>query len=108
MESTLTLVQEHAARCQATRVNNIVLRIGTLAGVEFDALRFAFEIVVRGTIAEGASLTINRVEALAVCPECHRTFTPDHGAIFTCPDCGALCGELRQGRELELSRIEFH
>ena len=36
-----------------------------------------------------------------------RRFPADRGGICLCPHCGALSGDLRQGRELELQRIEF-
>ncbi len=108
MESALTVVQRHAAERKARRVDRIVLRIGALSGVEPDALRFAFDVVTRGTVAEGAVLAIEDVPARVYCAACRREFTgEDHSFIFTCPDCHALCGEVRSGRELELSRIEM-
>lgn len=108
MESALTVVQRHATERQAHHVNRIVLRIGALSGVEPDALRFAFDVVTRGTVAEGAVLVIEDVPARVYCSACQREFTvEDHSFIFTCPDCHALCGEVRSGRELELSRIEM-
>jgi hydrogenase nickel incorporation protein HypA/HybF len=108
MESALTVVQRHAAERKAHRVDRIVLRIGALSGVEPDALRFAFDVVTRGTVAEGAALAIEDVPARVFCSACQREFTAvDHSFIFTCPDCNALCGEVRSGRELELSRIEM-
>ena len=108
MESALALVRRHAAEQQAHRVDRVVLRIGTLAGVEPDALRFAFDVVSRGTVVEGAVLEIEPVPAVVFCPGCRREFAVDEGScIFTCPGCGDLCGEIRRGRELELSRIEM-
>lgn len=108
MESALAVVQRHAAERQAQRVTRIVLRIGALAGVEPEALRFAFDVVTRGTVAEGAALAIEHVPALVFCPACRREFNVEASSIiFTCPDCGALCGEVRGGRELELRRIEM-
>ena len=34
-------------------------------------------------------------------------FGVNSGFIFSCPRCGRLSGEVRQGRELELTRIEM-
>jgi len=108
MESALATVQRHAVENQAQRVERIVLRIGTLAGVELEALRFAFDVVSRGTVAEGAVLEIEAVPAAVYCPSCRQEFaSEDGGFIYTCPGCGDLCGEIRRGRELELSRIEM-
>lgn len=107
VESAMETVLRHAAERRAAQVNRVVLRIGSLAGVEPEALRFAFDVVTRGTIAEGAELEIEAVEAESFCAECRQTFTPEGGVVFICPRCGSLSGELRHGRELELARIEL-
>jgi hydrogenase nickel incorporation protein HypA/HybF len=108
MESALLLVRQHAAGSKARRVSRVVLRIGALAGVEPESLRFAFDVVSRGTAAEGAVFEIEAVPVAVYCPGCQREFAGEtDGFIFTCPTCGDLCGEIRSGRELELSRIEM-
>jgi hydrogenase nickel incorporation protein HypA/HybF len=107
MESAMALVQRHADEQRATCVHRVVLKVGALSGVEPDSLRFAFEVVTRGTRAEQAELVIDLVPALIFCSSCQAEFPGDRGAIFTCPHCGDLCGEIRSGRELELSRIEM-
>jgi hydrogenase nickel incorporation protein HypA/HybF len=107
MESALALVQRQVADHHAQRVGRVVLRVGALAGVEVESLRFAFDVVSRGTPAEGATLEIESVPALVFCPTCQREFPGTDGFIFACPGCGDFCSEIRQGRELELSRIEL-
>ena len=107
MESAIGTVLRHARRQGARQVHRVALRIGSLAGVEPQALRFAFEIVVRDTLAAGAELDIETVPARARCRACDVEFDAGPGFIFTCPRCAACCGELKQGRELELSRIEM-
>lgn len=107
IESALGSVLSQARAHGAQRVDRIVLRIGTLAGVDGDALRFAFEVVARGTIAAEAELEIRDVAARANCTSCAAEFDVEGGPIFVCPRCGRLSGEIRQGRELELTRIEM-
>ncbi len=108
MESALTLVRCHAEENKARRVSRIVLRIGALAGVEPESLRFAFDVISRGTPAEGAIFDIESVPVAVYCSGCHQEFSVEtDGYIFICPTCGDLCGEIRRGRELELSRIEM-
>jgi hydrogenase nickel incorporation protein HypA/HybF len=109
MEAALAMVQRHADENHARRVNRVLLRIGALAGVEIDALRFAFDVVSHGTAAEGAVFEIEQVPVAVYCQGCHREFAGEtDGFIFTCPTCGDLCGEIRRGREIELSRIEMN
>lgn len=107
MESALGAVLGQARSHGARRVHRIVLRIGTLAGVDAGALRFAFEALARDPVVAGAELEIRPVPARAYCGACADEFEVETGVIFACPRCGRLSGEIRQGRELELSRLEM-
>src|SRR5690349_10084752 len=102
MESALCAVLNRARVHRAERVHRIVLRIGALSGVDPDSLRFAFDAATPGTIAAEALLEIRSVAAIAHCSACDAGFTVDSGVIFSCPRCGRLSGDVRQGRELEL------
>lgn len=107
MESAIDAVLREAQAHGARTVHRIVLRVGALSGVEPEALRFAFDIVTRGTPAAQATLEIRDVPARARCASCDLEFGVEGGFVFTCPACRRLCGEIRQGRELELYRIEM-
>lgn len=107
MESTLDAIRHQAVKHGATRVSRIVLRIGTLAGVDQDALRFAYEALAPCTIAAGAVLEIETVPARAHCAACQTEFGVERGFIFQCPSCGEYSGDIRAGRELGIARLEF-
>lgn len=107
IESTLEVIRREAARHGACGVERVVMRIGAISGAEPEALRFAFEAVSPGTVAQGAHLDIELVPARAHCRECAEDFTVDAGFIFTCPRCQGLSGDVRSGRELELARLVF-
>ena len=55
-ESMLQLMEEQAKSQSFSRVKSVWLEIGQLSGVEIDALRFGFEVVMRNSLAEGAEL----------------------------------------------------
>ncbi len=107
MESAVASALALAREQGATRVHRIVLRIGALAGVEPASLRFAFEAVTLHTPAAGAALDIDTVPARARCADCDLQFGAAPGFIFLCPACGRPSGELLQGRELVLARVEM-
>lgn len=108
MESAMSLVEQHAAGRTQGRVTRVVLRVGALAGVDLQALHFAFDVVSAGTVAEGADFEVEEVPVTAYCLGCEREFSGKGGDfVFECPDCGDFSGEVRRGRELELSRIEL-
>ncbi len=107
IESALEVIRREAHRHHAPQVARVVLRVGAISGAEPEALRFAFEACTPGTVAAGAELAIELVPARAHCASCADDFTIDAGFIFACPRCGALSGDVRSGRELDLARLEF-
>ena len=105
MEEAVRLAVDAAERSGADRVTGLRLRVGTLSGVVPDSLRFAFDVVCRGTLAEGAILEIEAVTAKSWCSACRSEFV---GADFfnECPRCHKVSGELQSGREIEIATIE--
>lgn len=106
MEAVRELALEQARAHGAGRITAITLRIGSLAGVEPEALRFAHEVVMAGSAAEGAALRIETVPARFACEPCQQPFQAEQGDGL-CPRCGALSRQLLQGRELELASLEL-
>ena len=106
MQSALNVALAQAREAGATRVHEIRLRIGALSGVVPDALEFAFEALVPGTLAEHAKLAIEHVPARFWCAGCAREFE-SADMLAECPDCHGLSGELRGGREMELASLEI-
>jgi len=106
VENVLDLALERAQQHGAGRIETITLRVGSLAGVDPDALQFAFEVVKAGSIADGAQLVIEAVPAECFCAECETTFAAADGCC-ECPACGTISRDLRQGRELQLLSLEL-
>jgi len=98
---------EQARLAGAHQVARIGLRVGVLSGVDADALQFAFEAILPGTAADGAVIEIDPVAAVAHCPDCGRDFAAASDYICECPACGRPSTDFKQGRELELIRLEI-
>ncbi len=107
MEEAVRLALDTAKTSGADRVTGLRLRVGTLSGVVPEALRFAFDVVCRGTVAEGASLEIESVAAASWCPACRSEFG---GKDFynECPRCHQVSGDLQRGREIEIATVEMN
>ncbi len=104
MQMALNQSLAEARRAGATRVYGIRLRVGVLSGVVPESLQFAFEALAPGTAAAEAKLTIEEVQARFWCAVCEKGFDAVN-LHSECPDCGRP-GELRGGRELEISALE--
>jgi hydrogenase nickel incorporation protein HypA/HybF len=57
-QGVLEIIESASHREGFSRVRTVWLEIGTLAAVEPEALRFCFDVVTRGSCAEGARLEI--------------------------------------------------
>lgn len=106
IQEAVRMALETAKSSGASRVHRVRLRVGAMSGVVPDALRFGFDLVCRDTMAEGATLEIEAVPAACWCGACQAEFECED-FVNECPKCHALSGELRRGRELELTSVEM-
>ena len=104
-QNILNIVNEHAQRAGASRVTAINLTVGELTGFVDDSLHFYFDMLSAGTLAEGATLKINRIPAMVRCRSCGREFHLE-GYQWTCPQCQTVGGEVLRGREFQVESIE--
>ena len=69
-------IVEDAAIAQGfTKVNAVVLEVGALSSVEIEALRFCFEVVMKGTVAEGARMEVDPIAGTGWCMPCNVSTT---------------------------------
>ncbi len=61
-ESILDILKDQAAKDSFTRVKRVAVDIGPLSCVEPEALKFGFDVVTRGSLAEGAILEISSLQ----------------------------------------------
>jgi len=97
---------EAARAAKAERVVAVHLKVGRLAGVEAGALLFCYEIASQGTLLEGSRLEIEDVPLVVWCAHCLVAVELDGVQSFRCPTCQTPCGEIRQGRELQIESLE--
>lgn len=104
-ENLMEVIREASIREKFTKVNSVSLKIGEMAGVDKDALSFSFEIVSKGTLAEGAMLDVEIVPLTARCSACGITFKIED-YVFRCGGCESTDIELVSGRELKIDHID--
>ena len=104
MQNTLDIAIAQARQNGATKIECLTLNIGELSGVIPEALEFAFEVLIRGTMAENAQLEIKIIPVVCYCQECDRQFKPNNN-IYECPQCQQISTHIIKGRELELASL---
>ena len=88
------------------RVEKINLKIGKLAAVVPDSLRFCFDVAIKDTPLAGAELVIEELPVVARCKDCDTQWTISQPA-FTCENCNSGSLEILSGRELDIESIEI-
>jgi len=68
-QSLLDTVLDHARQAEALRVERVILRIGARAGLDPDAIRFAFHVLAQGTIAADAQVAVEADDSSAEDPD---------------------------------------
>jgi hydrogenase nickel incorporation protein HypA/HybF len=104
VEGMLQIVEDAARRNGASKVSVVWLEIGTLAQIERDALRFCFDAVARGGMAEGARLEIIDTPAVAWCTPCGDR-VPITAIGDACPRCGSYQLQIVEGGGMQLKEI---
>ena len=104
-QSMFDIVLQQAEQAQVKKVTKINLVIGELTGVVSDCIQFYVDFLSKGTVAEGAVVSVTAVPATAKCLSCGMTFTVRE-MEWICPYCSEVSLEVTGGRELFVESIE--
>ncbi|MBS1979098.1 MAG: hydrogenase maturation nickel metallochaperone HypA [Bacteroidetes bacterium] len=100
----IDIATEQVQQAHARKVDSIELEIGTMAGVEMDALDFSWSAAVRNTVLSDAERVVDRVPAIARCGNCGLEFRVSE-PFMPCPACDNVLVEYLQGKELRVKSL---
>ncbi|MCP3881127.1 MAG: hydrogenase maturation nickel metallochaperone HypA [Sulfitobacter sp.] len=104
-EGVLQILEDNAKQQGFERVKTVWLEIGDLSGVEPEAMRFCFDAVMRGTLADQAGLEIIEAPGRAWCMQCSKA-VPASRRFDACPECGSYQLQVTGGDELKIKELE--
>ncbi len=104
-ERLIELMEQAASDQSFSRIHRIELEVGNLAGIDVDALQFALEVAITGTLAEGAIIAMHTPTGIARCLDCDK---PIDISTFhdPCPHCGGHHLTITGGDRLLLKHLE--
>ena len=104
-EGIRSVLEDQAAAHALTKISRVRVEIGRFAGVEKPALEFAFDVVMRGSVAEGAVLEMIDLPGTAMCFDCAKEVEIED-RLQPCPLCGG--GKLMPtgGDEMRVKDLE--
>ncbi len=103
--SVLDAVKVECQRHGGAQPCKVGIRIGELAAIDQDSLRFCFDAIIRETEYESLQLEIELCPRKHRCRACNREFVVKDYS-FRCQHCASLETEFVSGDELELAYLE--
>ena len=103
-ENLLEIVDKYRVEKEFARCRSIRLRIGLLAAVDEDALRFAVECLTEGGPDTGVALEVEKTWPTAQCA-CGNSFEVQD-LLYLCGRCGSTSARLSGGDELDILHLE--
>jgi hydrogenase nickel incorporation protein HypA/HybF len=104
-ESVLQILEQQAEAQNYRKVKTIWLEIGALTGVEVEAMRFCFDVVVQGSLAENAQLEIVIAPGQAWCMPCGANVLIQE-LYAQCPLCGSQQLQVNGGEQMRIKELE--
>jgi hydrogenase nickel incorporation protein HypA/HybF len=104
--SILDGVRAESERRNGVRVARVGVRVGELAAVDPDSLRFCFEVLVSGTPLDPLALELEVSPRRGRCAACGHEFAASD-ALAPCPACGSAECVFAGGDELEFTFMEI-
>lgn len=104
-ESLLEIALRHANSAHARQITGLHIAIGKLASVVDESVQFYWDIVAKGTIAEGARLYFRRIPVELECLSCHNRYLPEED--FCCPVCASTLIKVLSGEEFNLEALDI-
>lgn len=107
VSSVVETVVESLESYPGARVVEVRLKVGALASVVVDSLEFCWGIATEDTPLAGSRLVVATVPVVMHCAHCDADVKLDGVQSFRCPRCDEPCGDLRQGREMDIESFEI-
>lgn len=103
-EGILQIVEDAAAQQAFRRVTEVRLEIGALSGVEIEALSFCLDVVLKGSVADGARVELQHIPGQGFCLACGET-VPVNALYDACPRCGSYQVQATGGTEMRVKDL---
>ncbi len=104
-EGVLQVLLTEAEKQCFSKINRVWLEIGELSGVEPEAMRFCFDVVMKDSLAENAELNIINLPGSAWCMYCAKNIQVKQ-RYDECPDCGSYQLQIVGGDEMKIKELE--
>jgi hydrogenase nickel incorporation protein HypA/HybF len=104
-ENILEIALRHGDQAKAEKITDLYLVIGQLSSIVDDSVQFYWDIIAKGTKAEGAELHFDRIKTQLKCKNCGHEYNP-MSEDLACPICSCINVEIISGNEFYFDAID--
>ena len=94
-QSILNIAENAAKEHGVKKVREVRIKIGDYSGVVPQCVRYYFDVISKGTVAEGAELKMERLPILMRCEACNWQVLSGHGLYHLCSQDTGVLSSLR-------------
>jgi hydrogenase nickel incorporation protein HypA/HybF len=105
VQNIIDIVTDSAKANGVKNVQAVELEVGKASGVIREAMEFAWEAAVKGTLLNNSELKIREIPLLVKCSTCGQQYEPCD-IYESCPGCGEITPVIISGQELKVIAIE--
>ena len=113
MSQIVEAIVEEAEKRKASKIEGVTIELGEFTMLGEEQMRFAFEVLAKGTLMEGASLELRKISGEIECGCGFRgnvpvSDDPTHriASVLECPECGEAAA-IVGGRECIIRDIRM-
>ena len=103
-QGIVELAEREARNHHANFIEELELEIGAFAGVDRDALDFALESAIKGSMLENARIVRHQIAGEGRCGDCGNVF-PVENLFTACSVCGSFAVKIIKGKELRIKSL---
>ena len=102
----IRIAEEHGIKNNASKIKKVVLVVGEYSGFVGDSIEMYFNEISKGTLCEGAEITIEHITPKLRCTKCGQLFEREF-LSFNCTLCGGIGEPTEIGKEFYVDYIEI-
>ena len=91
---------------KAIKVISVTVEVGELAMVNPEQLEFMYDILIEDNMLKGSKLKMEKIPAVAECPNCGYKGPVEDKYACTCPKC-SMTLKITAGRDICLKNMEL-
>lgn len=105
VQNIMDIAAESVKKHDVRQVYAVEVEVGRASGVVREAMEFAWNAGIKGTVLENAVLKIHEIPLEVRCMVCGKLYNPSE-IYEICPGCGDVSPEVITGKELRVVAIE--